>query len=284
MKKRIVVATSTGCLDIHPHGLNIPIIRLTLNLNGKEYLDGEDIQPVEFYQYLKNHPEVLPKTSQPSVGYILEFFEKLIEEGYEEIFVNTISSKLSSTYSNIVQTAEMVSDKATIHVFDTKTVCFNEGLFSIATANMINENKSTEEIKAKLEFMRDNNTIFFGVNSLEFLVKNGRLSGAAGFMGKFLQVKPMLQVTSEGTIEAVEKIRTTRKSLDLVCESLKKYVNGRKATYNIVFTGQSENHAYFLEKLNEVCGLSGLVEVGCSCVVGSHVGGDIIGVGIFIEE
>ncbi|MFI3329200.1 MAG: DegV family protein [bacterium] len=284
MKKRIAVATSTGCLDIHPHGLNIPIIRLTLILNDKEYLDGEDIQPVEFYQYLKDHPEVLPKTSQPSVGYLMDFFEKLISEGYEEIFVSTISSKLSSTYSNVVQTAQMYKDKVDIHVFDTKTVCFNEGYFSIVTANMINENQSTEAINAKLESLRDNNTIFFGVNSLEFLVKNGRLSGAAGFMGKFLQIKPMLQLTSHGTIEAVEKIRTTKKSLDLVCESVNKYVNGRKASYNIVFTGQSENHGYFLDKLKEICGLSGLVEVGCSCVVGSHVGGDIIGIGIFIEE
>lgn len=284
MKKRIVVATSTGCLDIHPHGLNIPIIRLTLNLDGKEYLDGEEIKPFEFYQYLNDNPNVLPKTSQPSVGYILNLLEKLIEEGYEEIFINTISSKLSSTYSNIVQTAEMIDSDVKIHVFDTKTVCFNEGIFSIVTANMINDNQPTEAIKQKLEYMRDNNTIFFGVNSLEFLVKNGRLSGAAGFMGKFLQIKPMLQVTQEGKIEAIEKIRTTKKSLDLVCSAVNKYVDGKKATYNIVFTGQSENHGYFIEKLNEVCGLSNIVEVGCSCVVGSHVGGDIIGIGIFIEE
>lgn len=284
MKKRIAVATSTGCLDIYEHNLNIPIIRLTLNLNGDEYLDGEDIKPLEFYKYLRDNKDVMPKTSQPSLGYLLKFFEKLIKEGYEEVFVSTISSKLSSTFSGIVQVSEMLKDKITIHVFDTKTVCFNEGYFSIVTTNMINEDKTTEEILDKLVTMRDNNTIFFGVNSLEFLVKNGRLSGAAGFMGKFLQIKPMLQVTQEGKIEAIEKIRTTKKSLDLVCSAVNKYVDGKKATYNIVFTGQSENHGYFIEKLNEVCGLSNIVEVGCSCVVGSHVGGDIIGIGIFIEE
>ncbi len=284
MSKRVAVATSTSCLDIYNHGLNIPVIRLTLNLNGTEYLDGEDIKPIEFYQYLRDNSTVLPKTSQPSVGYLLDFFEKLISDGYEEIFVSTISSKLSSTYSGIVQAAEMLKDKAKFHIFDTKTVCFNEGYFSIVTANMINENKTANEIIAKLEYMRDNNTIFFGVNSLEFLVKNGRLSGAAGFMGKFLQIKPLLQVTTEGTIEAIEKIRTTKKSLELVCQNVKEYIKGRKAFCNIVFTGQSEHHGFFVEKLKEICNMENVLEVGCSCVVGSHVGGDIIGLGIFIEE
>lgn len=284
MKKRIAVATSTGCLDIFEHGLNIPVIRLTLNLNGTEYLDGEDIKPLEFYQLIRDNKNILPKTSQPSLGYLLNFFEKLISEGYEEIIVSSISSKLSSTFSGITQVAEMLKDRITIHVFDTKTVCFNEGYFSITASNMINENKSTSEIIEKLTKMRDNNTIFFGVNSLEYLVKNGRLSGAAGFAGKFLQIKPLLQVTTNGTIESIEKIRTTKKSLDAVCHSVNKYINGRKAFCNIVFTGVSDNHAYFIEKLNEICGLTNVLEVGCSCVVGSHVGGDIIGVGIFIEE
>lgn len=284
MKKRIAVATSTGCLDIYPHGLNIPVIRLTLNLNGTEYLDGDDIKPLEFYQYLRDNKDVLPKTSQPSLGYLLSFFEKLINEGYEEIFVSTISSKLSSTFSGISQVAEMLKDKVTIHPIDTKTVCFNEGYMSITVANMINENKSTEEILAKIEKMKENNTIFFGVNSLEFLVKNGRLSGAAGFAGKILQIKPLLQVTGNGVIESIDKVRTTTKSLEAVCNSVKNYINGRKAFCNIVFTGASEHHEYFVSKLEEICGLTNVVEVGCSCVVGSHVGGDIIGLGIFIEE
>ncbi len=284
MKKRIAVATSTGCLDIYPHGLNIPVIRLTLNLNGKEYLDGKDIMPLEFYELLRNEKDVLPKTSQPSLGYLLEFFEPLIQEGYEEIFVSTISSKLSSTFNGINQVADMLKDRVKIHVIDTKTVCFNEGYFSIIASKMISDQKSSDEILNKLHKMRENNTIFFGVNSLEFLVKNGRLSGAAGFMGRFLQIKPLLQVTQEGTIEAIEKIRTTKKSLDLVCESVKKYIDGRKSFCNIVFTGQSEFHEYFVEKLEEIVGLTNVVEVGCSCVVGSHVGGDIIGIGIFIEE
>lgn len=284
MKKRIAVATSTGCLDIYEHNLNIPVIRLTLNLNGTEYLDGDDMKPLEFYEYLRENKNVLPKTSQPSLGYLLDFFEKLIEEGYEEIFVSTISSKLSSTYSGITQVADMLKDKATIVPIDTKTVCFNEGYFSITVANMINENKSTEEILNKMEYLRNNNTIFFGVNSLEFLVKNGRLSGAAGFAGKILQIKPLLQVTENGTIESIDKIRTTKKSLDAVCHSVNNYINGRKAFCNIVFTGSSEHHSYLVEKLEEICGMKDVIEVGCSCVVGSHVGGDIIGVGIFIEE
>ncbi len=92
--KRVACATSTSCLDIYKHNFNIPIIRLTLNIDGKEYLDGEDIKPLEFYQFLRDNPNVLPKTSQPSIGYLIDFFEKLINEGYEEIFVTTISSKL----------------------------------------------------------------------------------------------------------------------------------------------------------------------------------------------
>lgn len=284
MQKRIVVATSTGCLDYYNHGLDIRIVRILLNLDGNVYTDGEGILPDTFYKYITTNKGVLPRTSQPSTGELIAFFEKLIDEGYEEVLVTTISSKLSGTHNGIFQVAEILKDRIKIIVFDTKTVCFNEGYFAIKAAEMINDNINTTDIIETLTKMRENNTIFFGINSLEYLVKNGRLSGAAGFLGKYLQIKPVLQVTNEGTIEAIEKVRTTKKSLDMVCDFVNKYKGDKKVFANILTTGMSNYQEYFIEKLKEKCGLENLLCINCSPVVGCHVGADVIGIGICIVE
>ncbi len=80
---------------------------------------------------------------------------------------------------------------------------------ALEAAKMAKEDKSLEEIIEHMEYIRDNHTIWFAVDTLKYLVANGRLSGASGFVGSLLKLKPLLQVSKEGTIDSVEKIRTT---------------------------------------------------------------------------
>ena len=84
--KRIVVDTSTGCLDYFNHGYNIPVIRINLYFGEESYQDGVDIKSEEFYERLQREKS-LPQTSQPSIGYLYDFFNNLCEQGYEEVIV-----------------------------------------------------------------------------------------------------------------------------------------------------------------------------------------------------
>lgn len=283
MSKRLVCTTSTSCLDYFSHEEDIRTIRLKIDLDGQLLKDGTEIKADEFYKKISLDKNLVPKTSQPSLGELLEFFEQLIAEGYDEVIVTTISSKLSGTYNGICQCKAILGDKINIIPFDTKTVCFNEGCFALEAAKMIRLGHDTAEIIQKLEHMRANNKIMFAVDNLEYLVKNGRLSGAAGFLGKALKIKPLLELFDDGTIQAVEKIRSTKKALEGVCDRFLDYTNGHDYYAYIVYTGTSLRD-FFVETIKEKLNLENLHESPCSPVVGCHVGGEAIGIGIFLKD
>lgn len=283
MSKRIVCTTSTSCLDYYKHDYDIRTIRIKIDMNGQLLDDGTEIKAEDFYSRMQEDKHLVPKTSQPSLGSLLEMFESLYDEGYDEVIVTTISSRLSGTYNGIRQCAEMLEDKMKIIPFDTKTVCFIEGKFALEAARMIKEDIPTDQIIASLENLRKNNKIMFAVDSLECLVKNGRLSGAAGFLGKCFKIKPLLEVFEDGTIQAVEKIRTTKKALEGVCDRFLEYTKGHKYEAVIAYTG-TELKDFFVETIKEKLGLENLLETPCSPVVGCHVGANAIGLGIILKD
>ena len=139
--KRLVVTTSTSCLDYVDHNYDIRTIRIKIDMNGVLKQDGTEIKAEDFYKMMDEDKHLVPKTSQPSIGELVDMFEGFVEEGYEEVIITTISSKLSGTFNGICKAAELLEDKIKIHVFDTRTVCFNEGYFALTAAKMIEEGK-----------------------------------------------------------------------------------------------------------------------------------------------
>lgn len=282
--KRIVCTTSTSCLDYYNYNFDIRTIRIKIDMGDHELKDdGTEIKADEFYKKMEENKKLVPRTSQPSLGSLIKFFEDLANEGYEEAIVTTISSKLSGTYNAICQASDILKDTIKIVPFDTKTVCFNEGYFALTAASMIKNNRTTEDIIARLEYLRKNVRIFFAVDSLECLVKNGRLTNAQGFLGKILKIKPLLEVKDDGTIEAVETTRTTKKALERLGTYLNEYVKGHDYYAYIVYTG-SDLKEYFIDVLKNKFNLTNLDERPCSPVVGCHVGPNAIGLGVFLKD
>lgn len=283
MKKSVIACTSTGGLDYYNKPNNIKIVRIKIYLDEKEYFDGDTIKADDFYQILRENPKLVPKTSQPSVGEMINFFEGLYKEGYEKVFLTTISKKLSGTYNSAVLASKELENKMDIRVFDTKTVCFSEGKFALEAEKMLNEGKTFDEIEEKLTELTKNNTIFFAVDTLQYLVYNGRLSGAQAFLGNLLKVKPILQLNEDGEIVSIEKIRTTKKALAMITTKIKEYVKDRAYEAYILYTGNPTLKEHFLTVLKEDLNLENLFESPSTPVVGGHVGPDVIGIGIFLK-
>lgn len=282
--KKLIVDTSTGGLDYYHKPHQVAILRIKIFINDQGYLDGSELKADAFYQMLHDHPDMVPKTSQPSVGEVIEFFENLYHEGYDQFFVTTIASVLSGTHNAIKLASLELKDKMDIRLFDTKTVCFSEGIFALEADRMLQEGKSFDEIEAKLTQMRDKNTIFFAVDSLTHLVLNGRLSGAQAFMGKLLKIKPILQVQSTGHIVSVEKVRNIKNALSMIADKVKDYVQDRPYEAYILYTGNPGLRDHFIHTLQEELGLHDLYEAPSTPVVGAHIGPDVIGIGVFIHD
>jgi DegV family protein with EDD domain len=284
MGKRIVIDTSTGGLDYYPIEHGIEILRIKIHIDGKEYEDGLTLKAAKFYDMLKNDQTLLPKTSQPSVGEVIELFQKYLDQGTEEIFVVTISSKMSGTYNSCVLAAKEFAGRLKIKVFDTKTVCFSEGVFALEAKKMIDNGFTLDEIETRLTAMTHLNTIYFAVNSLTYLVKNGRLSNAKGYIGKLLNIKPVLQVQESGEIVSIENKRTIKSGLLSITTLIKAYVNNRPYQAYLIYTGNPILKQYFASIIKENLGLENLYESPSTPVVGAHVGPDVIGIGIFIKD
>lgn len=248
MGKRFVMCTSTGCIEYAPERYReygIGIIRIHVLFQGKEYLEGYDLDPVDFYnelEKLENPKNNLPKTAMPTVEEIRKHFDEALAQGYDEGIVICISSYLGGTYNLIRLVAEDYKDKMNIHVIDSRITCFGEGLLAVRAAQMIRDGVSTEQILKEIDWMKARQE-FIGVDGkLDYLIYNGRLKGGKAFMGKMLSICPVVHFTREGECTSLTTVRTPKKAVAKTCEIMKEIIGERKSEDYIlfhVFTGPS---------------------------------------------
>lgn len=288
MSKIKIMCTSTGCIDYAParyKDLGIDIIRIHVFLNGKEYKEGLDLDPVWFYQQLetiedpKNH---LPSTGMPDTEDIRDCFERAIADGYEEAMVFVLSAALGGTYNKICLIAKEYEDRLKIHVIDTHLTCFGEGLLAIKAAEFASQGMSSEQILKEIHWMM-NHQLFMGVDGkLDYLIYNGRLKGGKAFMGQMLNICPVIHFSKEGEIVPLESVRTPKKALARTCERLKEIIGDRSPEDYLlwhIYTGPS-----LLESLKQIEGRYGIQTnheaVIMSPVSGAHNGPWLAGYGL----
>ncbi len=288
MAKIKILCTSTGCIEYAParyRELGIGIIRIHVLFNGKEYKEGLDLDPVEFYRQLetiedpKNH---LPSTALPDTEDIRAAFDDAIREGYDECIAFTLSSALGGTYNKICLIAKEYADRLTIRVVDTKITCFGEGLLAIKAAEFAQSGMSGDEILKEIAWMMRRQE-FIGVDGkLDYLIYNGRLKGGKAFMGQMLNICPVIHFSPEGEIVALESVRTPKKALARTCELLKERIGDRSSEDYLlwhVYTGPS-----LIETLREIEGRYGIQTnheaVIMSPVSGCHNGPWLAGYGL----
>ncbi len=221
MSKIAVVATSTGSLDyLDLKYKNLKILRLKILAGDKEYSDFVELTAEKFYSMLNNDKSLVPSSSLPSIGELLEMLEEIEKEGYEEVIVTTISSQLSGSYQVCVMAQKQYEGKLKIHIVDSLNAGPAEGYLSLEALRLIKEGKSAKEVVKFLENLIPNKKHYLLVDNLRLFIANGRLSGASGFIGSVLKIKPILKVTLEGKIESFEKVRTHKKALVKIIEIL----------------------------------------------------------------
>lgn len=256
MPKIKIMCTSTGCIEYAPErykALDIDIIRIHVFFNGKEYREGLDLDPVEFYKQLEALEDPrnnLPYTGMPETEEIMECFDRAITDGYDEVIVYVLSSALGGTYNKICLVAKEYSDRLKIHVIDTHLTCFGEGLLAIKAAEYAAQGMSSEEILRETRWSMDHQE-FIGVDGkLDYLIYNGRLKGGKAFMGQLLNICPVIHFSKEGEIVPLESVRTPKKALARTCEILKEIIGYRNPEDYIlwhIYTGPS-----LIEKLREI--------------------------------
>jgi len=224
MGKVTIVTDSTAFI---PHDIveqyHISVAPQILIWGEETFQDGVDIQPTEYYQRLANSV-VFPTTSQATIASFQSIFSSLLEQDYE-ILAILLSNELSGTINSAIQARELVAD-GRIEIIDSRTTSMALGFQVIATAKAAMDGASLKECIALVEGMKENVGIIFAVDTLEFLHRGGRIGGGSRFLATALNIKPILEVM-DGRIEAVERVRTRKKSWQRIIEIVEERTAGQ---------------------------------------------------------
>ncbi len=197
----------------------ISVVPLSIQFGDDIYRDGVDMQVDEFYQRLRTG-DTLPSTCQPSPADFVKVYESIAQAGDTIISVH-LSSKLSGTYQSSVLAASMLPDLDVVSV-DTQSASMGIGLTAIAAAEAVKAGKSKEEVIAVTERIVEQLGVYFMVDTLEFLKKNGRIGRASALMGTLLNIKPILTL-QDGIVTPFEKARGKAKALKRITEAIAQY-------------------------------------------------------------
>lgn len=221
MKKPIAwVMDTTGFVTeefkAHP---DVYIVPLNIHFGTEEFIDdGVDLTNDELYRRIKEADE-FPKTSQPSAGKFAELYDKLKEE-YECAIAVHASAKLSGTIASSTAGAEMSEFK----VYAIDSLALSYGLTGLIERGLKLQEQEleAEEIAQRLEKETANFRNYILIGNLTQLYKGGRMSGAQYYLGSLLQIKPIVQLTSEGELQPIDKVRSHKKAIQYLINHAKK--------------------------------------------------------------
>ena len=257
---------------------DIDVVPLTVILNEKEYRDGIDMQPEEFYRILREE-NAYPKTSQATYAQFKEIFDKYTKDGKKILYISGSAAATGTCQSAIMAKNDTEGE---IYIYDSNNLTFGAGFFVVKAAEMINEGKTIEEVFKALDEIKEKYVLMFSVDTLEYLKKGGRISSTKATVGSLLNIKPILEV-KDGLVSQVGQVRGKKNVLNKMIECIKERL-GDDLEQEEVDIGDSDDLKE-REKLTEIAKevfkpkKIGYFIIG-TCV-GSHSGPGVGGILVF---
>ncbi|MEB2291535.1 DegV family protein [Priestia megaterium] len=223
MVKIKVVTDSTIDLTLEEaEKYGIEMIPLCINIDNETYLDRVELTPTDFIEKMKNSKE-LPKSSQPAIGSFVEVYERLVSEGYDVISIH-MTGGMSGTVRAAESAAQMVEGNITVvdSMYITKALSFQV----FEAVKMIEDGHTVEEIVTRLEEVRQNTNLFVVVDTLENLVKGGRIGRGKGLIGSLLNIKPIASL-ADGVYTPVAKVRSHSQVVKFLTKQFEEHTEGK---------------------------------------------------------
>ncbi len=235
--------------------LDIKRIPFKLHLDGKEYIDNEELDVNRFIEDMVSSIGV-PKTSCPSPQ---EFLNEFNTE--DDVFCITISSKLSGSYNAAVLAKDIREKDNNVHIFDSKSASVGQTLIGMKINELIELGYSFDKIVENIEVYIGSLKTFFLSDSLRNLIKNGRIPSWKGKIASALHIKPIMG-SDDGNIELYDKARGSKKALlklaNLICENAK---NSKEKVIAISHVNNLNRALELKELLEEKCKFKDVVIV-----------------------
>ena len=283
MRIRIICDSGSDLSNERAEKWGVTVLPIKIVFGEEEYLDGVTMTHESFYKKLTQTSE-LPTTSQIAPYEYEKAFKEAIEAG-DEVICITLSSKLSGCY----QSAHIASEEYKDHVWivDSENVCIGEQILIERAVTLREEGKTAAEIKTILDQEKKNIRLIALLDTLEYLKKGGRISGAAAFAGTLLSIKPVVGVEN-GQVTMLGKARGSKNAHNLLLSLIEKEggIYFEKPC-SLAYSGLSDAslQKYIADSTSIYEGkIEHLPISTIGSTIGTHVGPGAIAAAFFIKE
>ena len=216
MSVRIITESASDMTPAEHPALRV--LPLSVTFGTDVYMDGVDIDHQRFYEMLVERDE-LPKTGQVNPYAFSQAIAETREAGDEAVII-TVGAKLSGTNQS-ARTALAEAPGGDVFVVDSNNVTLGERVLVEYALRLVDEGRSAAQIAAVVEAVRDRVVVIGLLETLEYLVRGGRLSAAAGAVGTLLNVKPVV-AAEDGLIVQLGKARGSKNGRNLLNQKVEK--------------------------------------------------------------
>jgi len=280
-----VVADSTVCLPPSlTRGLPLFIAPLEIHHAGRVLRDGIDITPDGFYDLLKSAEGALPRTSAPPPGAYLSAFQQASRVA-RDIVCLTVSAKLSSSHAAALTAAREAGASMPdlrIQVVDSGTAGAAEGLIALQAARQAAAGAAGAAVLACARAAVSEVWLLGYLETLYYIWKGGRVPRVAMWMGRLLDVKPVLELT-EGKVGMVERPRSRRRAIDRLVAMSSARLRGRRARVAVMHAAAPEPAAELAGRISRELSPIELFTTEMTPVIGAHTGTGLVACALLPE-
>ncbi len=287
MKTAVMTDSNSGITPEEGKKIGIYSLPMPVIIEGDVFYEGKNITQEEYYGAMTSGKNVT--TSQPSPGDVMDMWDGILKEGYEQVVYIPMSSGLSASCHAAIQLSEEYDGK--VQVVDDHRISVTMRESVLEAKWMANQGMTAEEIKKKLEENAYNSSIYIAVDTLEYLKKGGRVTAAGAAIGAVLNIKPVLTIQGE-KLDAFTKVRGMKKAELRMLEAIEEDLNTRFADVDrkqlrlgAAGTFQKQEDAdqwYKMVKDTFENEIDDIYYDSLSFSIGCHVGPNAIGIGISV--
>jgi DegV family protein with EDD domain len=269
---RIVTDSASDLPEEYTQRLDIDVVSLTIRFGDEEFTDLVDLSTDAFWAKCKSS-KTLPETSAPSPGAFQAAYEGAKRDGCDGVLVLTLSSMLSATHQSASVAADAVRDLIDVRVIDTATVSMGQGLIVLDVAELAATGAELDQLVERTEVLMKKTGVVATLDTLEHLIKGGRVGGAKALIGQVLSIKPLVEITG-GVVAEAGRQRTRAKALSAVAKVAASHAPLRRLA---LIHGACHDVATLEALIEDVASEFPVIVADIGPTVGTHGGPGIIG-------
>ena len=253
------------------------VLGLTIQLDGQTYetVGPDKLTSEQLLDKMESGSK--PTTSQINVGQFEDVFRHYAQEGTAVLYV-AFASALSGTYQSAVMAREMVLEdypEAIITILDTKAASMGEGLLVMKAVEARAAGQSLEQTADLLQSLVPRVQTYFLVDDLNHLMRGGRISKAAALMGSLVNIKPIIAVTADGSLDSVAKVRGKKKAQAEVVRMTLETISDPRVV--VAYAGEKEVAENVKEQLLASGQVTEVLILPLGPVISTHTGPGTLG-------